>query len=169
MKMIRKISLILTTCVFLLITINTSHEITFTKECEGWIKPIKSGKLIKEFDPPDEKWLAGHRGVDYLSEENETIYAPANGTISFSGVVANKPVVTIDHGVLKSTFEPAISDKKVGQEVKKGEEFANVSFGSDKSNSHCSIEKCLHWGVKNGDNYVNPLSKLNCCPIILVE
>ncbi len=129
-------------------------------ECKalmGW--PLQQAKIVGRYDAPDQPWLPGHRGVDLLALPQNAILAPADGVIAFSGVVAGKSVVTIRHGGslsnLTSTFEPAVTEKKTGTYVLKGEHFAHVEGDSD----HCS-DQCLHWGLKASDrSYTDPTSK----------
>ncbi len=129
-------------------------------ECKalmGW--PLRRTKIVGRYDAPDQPWLSGHRGVDLLASSQNAILAPADGVISFSGVVAGKSVVTIRHGGslsdLTSTFEPAVAEKKTGTHVSRGERFAHVEGASD----HCA-DQCLHWGLKTSDrSYTDPTSK----------
>ena len=74
------------------------------------------------FDPPDRPWLSGHRGVDLrAASDGAPVTAPAAGTVSFVGVVVDRPVLTIDHGDgLRSSFEPVDSDLRPGDAVARG-------------------------------------------------
>lgn len=108
--------------------------------------------LLEPFRAPPEPWLAGHRGVDLQASPGDVIRAPADGMIAFSGRVGGKDVVSVRHGMFASTFEPAVSDLTVGAAVARGSPFATVSGHSD----HCD-GRCLHWGIKAGDQtYRNP-------------
>ncbi len=114
--------------------------------------PVKRVKVVKEFNPPPKPWMAGHRGVDLSASQGTLLYAPADGVISFSGFVAGKSVVSIRHGKLTSTFEPAVTDLTVGTAVRRGQLFGRVEGGSD----HCG-KTCVQWGLKSGKkSYVNP-------------
>lgn len=109
--------------------------------------PVDSPDVIRAFDQPSKPWLAGHRGVDLAAESGDRIIAPAEGTVSFSGSVAGKSVVSITHTGrntgLVSTFEPASSSLAVGTMVRRGQAVATVEGESD----HCT-DTCLHWGIK---------------------
>jgi hypothetical protein len=108
--------------------------------------------VVKAFDEPEHNWNPGHRGVDLRTAPGEELLAPAKGIISFAGIVAGKSVVSIRHGLLTSTFEPAISSKGVGARLESGEVFASVQGESD----HCE-DRCVHWGLKRGKaDYVDP-------------
>jgi murein DD-endopeptidase MepM/ murein hydrolase activator NlpD len=82
------------------------------------------------------------------------IVAPAAGTVSFVGVVVDRPVITIDHGNgLRSSFEPVDSALTAGSAVAPGDVLGRVRAG------HCGpAPPCLHWGVRRGEEYVNPLA-----------
>ena len=96
--------------------------------------------------------MAGHRGVDLAASTGTPLFAPADGVISFAGKVAGKSVVTIRHGELTSTFEPAVTKFSVGVFVKRGQNFAHVEGGSD----HCGTT-CVQWGLKRKNRtYANP-------------
>jgi murein DD-endopeptidase MepM/ murein hydrolase activator NlpD len=109
--------------------------------------------VLRAFDPPPKPWLSGHRGVDLeAGSDGVQVTSPAAGTVSFVGVVVDRPVITIDHGNgLRSSFEPVESTLTAGTVVGMGEVIGTVRPG------HCSASPCVHWGVRRGDDYVNPL------------
>ncbi|WP_224166944.1 M23 family metallopeptidase [Arthrobacter sp. StoSoilA2] len=121
---------------------------------ERWSWPLspKPG-VVRTFDPPDKPWLSGHRGVDLgPALDGALVASPADGVVTFAGVVVDRPVLTIDHGDgLRSSFEPMTSDLKPGDHVRKGQSIGSLALG------HCSGTPCLHWGVRRGEDYVNPL------------
>jgi murein DD-endopeptidase MepM/ murein hydrolase activator NlpD len=80
------------------------------------------------------------------------VLSPAAGTVSFVGVVVDRPVITIDHGGgLRSSFEPVESSLAAGSTVAAGQAIGTALPG------HCPDPGCVHWGVRQGDDYVNPL------------
>ncbi|MDQ0676419.1 murein DD-endopeptidase MepM/ murein hydrolase activator NlpD [Pseudarthrobacter siccitolerans] len=80
------------------------------------------------------------------------VTSPAPGTVSFVGVVVDRPVITIDHGNgLRSSFEPVESTLAAGSVVAAGQPIGTLLAG------HCAAASCVHWGVRRGDDYVNPL------------
>ena len=125
----------------------------------GWLwplEPLPGGKTAPQvtspFDPPDRPWLSGHRGMDLAAEPGSNIRAPADGVIAFAGSVAGKDVVSIRHGNLVSTYEPAQSSLPVGTRLQTGTVWGRVQGASD----HCAQE-CLHWGLKDGQGrYLDP-------------
>ncbi|KQQ81729.1 M23 family metallopeptidase [Arthrobacter sp. Leaf137] len=109
--------------------------------------------VLRGFDPPPKPWLSGHRGVDLeTAGPSAAVVSPAAGTVSFVGVVVDRPVITIDHGAgLRSSFEPVDSTLAVGSTVTQGQVIGTALPG------HCPAAGCIHWGVRQGEEYVNPL------------
>ncbi|WP_211877975.1 M23 family metallopeptidase [Pseudarthrobacter albicanus] len=110
--------------------------------------------VLRTFDPPPKPWLSGHRGVDLrAAHDGAPVTSPAAGTVSFVGVVVDRPVITIDHGNgLRSSFEPVQSGLLPGAAVAKGD-----ILGSSRP-GHCGPIPCIHWGVRRGGEYLNPLA-----------
>ena len=125
--------------------------------------PVRDARVTDAFDPPPQPWNPGHRGVDLAVERGSDLLAPADGVIAFSGTVAGKSVVTIRHGRLTSTFEPARTELPAGSRIGRGDRFATVAGGSD----HCG-ESCVHWGVRAGDErYLDPVGQTDARKIVL--
>lgn len=123
----------------------------------GWPLAGKP-RMVHAFDPPDKPWLGGHRGVDLLAVQGSPVLAPTAGVVSFSGVVVDRPVLTITTaGGLRLSFEPVKSPFRAGEAVVRGE-----TLGTLAGPTHCDAgppgeTSCLHWGVRRGDTYLNPL------------
>lgn len=122
----------------------------------AWSWPLSPRpSVLRAFDPPARPWLSGHRGVDIEAAfDGAPLLSPAAGTVSFVGTVVDRPVITIDHGNgLRSSFEPVASSLTAGAAVAEGEVLGQVQAG------HCGpAHPCLHWGVRRGEDYVNPLA-----------
>lgn len=122
----------------------------------AWSWPLSPRPaVLRAFDPPARPWLSGHRGVDIEAAfDGAPLLSPAAGTVSFVGTVVDRPVITIDHGNgLRSSFEPVASSLTAGAAVAEGEVLGQVQAG------HCGpAPPCLHWGVRRGEDYVNPLA-----------
>ncbi|MCG2620418.1 M23 family metallopeptidase [Arthrobacter sp. I2-34] len=118
-----------------------------------WDWPLQPlPRILAPFRPPQQPWLSGHRGVDLAAVPAATVVAPAAGTVSFAGWVVDRPVVTIDHGDgLRSSFEPVASALRKGDAVARGDPVGQLS-----GRGHCA-GPCIHWGVRRGSQYVNPL------------
>lgn len=122
-------------------------------------------RVVRGFDPPAQRWLPGHRGVDLAAVPGDTVVAAGAGTIAFAGPLAGRGVVTVTHGELRTTYEPVTATVKVGDLVAAGEPIATLAAGA----SHCGgYPSCLHWGLRRGEVYLDPLLLLGLShPILL--
>ncbi|WP_079198115.1 M23 family metallopeptidase [Streptomyces sp. CB03911] len=116
--------------------------------------------LIRRFEAPASKWAAGHRGVDLAAATGSEVRSAAPGVVSFSGVVAGRPVVTVSHpgsGIppLRTTYLPVAGILPVGTPVSAGATVGRLVPGL----GHCA-DGCLHWGLLRGDRYLDPLALL---------
>ncbi|WP_442945553.1 peptidoglycan DD-metalloendopeptidase family protein [Nocardia sp. SSK8] len=135
----------------------------------GWpLRPRPS--VEKRFDKPERNWLPGHRGVDLAAADGQLVVAAGDGVVVFAGVVAGKPVVSIDHaGGLRTTYEPVRAQVVVGARVVRGTPIGTVVAGHEG----CPVSACLHWGARresgehNRREYVDPLGLLHEVPIRL--
>ncbi|WP_255491812.1 M23 family metallopeptidase [Actinotalea sp. JY-7876] len=124
----------------------------------GWTPPVAPAALRARFDPPAERWSAGHRGVDLDAPAGTAVLAPAAGTVVVAGVVVDRGVVTLQHDDgLRSSLEPVTGAPAVGTRVAPGDVVGRVQDGPARS--HCT-PRCLHWGVRDGEVYVDPLGLL---------
>ncbi|GAA1747386.1 hypothetical protein GCM10009767_02710 [Kocuria aegyptia] len=121
---------------------------------QGWTWPLSPRPaVVGEWAPPAQRWAQGHRGVDLGAGPGATVRAPAAGTVSFTGFVVDRPVLTLDHGGgLRSSFEPVESGLAAGDRVRRGQ-----AVGVLRGRGHCDPGACLHWGVRRDGDYVNPL------------
>jgi murein DD-endopeptidase MepM/ murein hydrolase activator NlpD len=124
-------------------------------EAGSWSWPLDPRPdVIRAFDPPAQAWLSGHRGVDLRAgQDGAPVTSPAAGIVGFAGVVVDRPVITVDHGNgLRSSFEAVHSDLVAGATVREGAVLGWILPG------HCGPAPCIHWGVRRGDVYLNPLA-----------
>ncbi len=113
--------------------------------------PLRGVPVVQRgFAPPALAWASGHRGADLVAKPGETILAAAGGTVAFAGSLAGKPVVSIDHGAVRTTYEPVITALRVGEAVALGQVIGVLGTGG-----HC--RGCLHWGLREGKRYLDPL------------
>lgn len=111
--------------------------------------------VAKYFDAPETPYGAGHRGVDLAAVPGQDVLAADAGVVVFAGLVAGRPVLSVDHdGGLRTTYEPVAAKVAVGDQVYRGQVLGTVLAG----HPGCAIAACLHWGVRRGDEYVDPLA-----------
>jgi murein DD-endopeptidase MepM/ murein hydrolase activator NlpD len=122
----------------------------------GW--PLAPGpdRLVHDFDPPAQRWLAGNRGVDLAGRRGEPVRAAGDGTVTFADEIAGIGVVSVTSGALRTTYEPLHVEVRPGQRVRSGSILGTLT----RSGSHCLPETCLHWGLLRGDAYLDPLALL---------
>jgi murein DD-endopeptidase MepM/ murein hydrolase activator NlpD len=123
-----------------------------------WTWPLAgTPPVTRPFDPPPEPWAAGHRGVDLAGSPGEPVLASGDGVVVFAGLVAGRPVVSIDHpGGLRTTYEPVQPWVGAGQPVARGSPIGALVAG----HAGCPVEACLHWGLRRGESYLDPLRLL---------
>lgn len=118
-----------------------------------WRPPITPVAVVRPFDPPVQRWLPGHRGVDLRATQGQRVHAAGDGRVAFVGTLAGRGVVTIDHGVLRTTYEPVDAVVGVGEQVRAGESIGTVATGT----GHCGSGRCLHLGLRRGREYLDPM------------
>ena len=119
----------------------------------------------RRFDPPEVRWGAGHRGVDLGAAVGQEVLAPTAGVVTFRGVVVDRGVLVIETvGGLRTTFEPVDSSLTVGTAVAQGQAVATVGA----TPGHCAPATCLHWGVLDGERYLDPLALVGAVRVVLL-
>ncbi|WP_329334216.1 M23 family metallopeptidase [Streptomyces sp. NBC_00663] len=113
--------------------------------------------VLRTWEPPPTAYARGHRGVDLAAAPGTPVRAVAAGRVSFAGRVAGKGVVSVElTGTdLRTTYEPVRATVKKGEEVTPGEVVGTV----EPTGSHCTTA-CVHWGLRRGATYLDPLSLL---------
>ncbi|WP_433892978.1 murein hydrolase activator EnvC family protein [Streptomyces sp. CA-111067] len=128
--------------------------------------------VLRGFEPPPTLYAAGHRGVDLAAPPGAVVRAAAPGEVVFAGPVGGTGVLVLRIGPgtgagggvgagggegagLRITYEPVRATVKVGARVAAGDPVAVLDGGL----AHCA-GGCLHWGLLDGDGYLDPLSLL---------
>ena len=112
-------------------------------------------EVLRGFDPPEERWLPGHLGVDLAAEPGQSVYPAGPGRVRFAGSVAGVGVVSVTHGETHTTYSPVAAAVSRGDPV--GAEPIGVVAAEPR---HCAERTCLHWGLLRGRTYLDPLSLL---------
>lgn len=124
----------------------------------AWNAPLPGAPVVtRPFDPPPHPYGPGHRGVDLAAAPGSPVLAAGDGVVVFAGMVAGRPVVSVDHaGGLRTTYEPVRPSVGAGRTVARGEPLGVLDPGHDG----CPVTACLHWGARRGEDYLDPLSLL---------
>ncbi len=129
--------------------------------------PTDAPSIVARFRAPDEAWAAGHRGIDLAARTGDPVYAMAAGTVAFVGDIAGKPVVTVAHpgeDRLRSTYEPVLTQVRVGQRVSARELIGIVAA----TGGHCGgVAGCVHVGLRTDVRYVDPMILIGRRPAVL--
>ena len=116
--------------------------------------PVAPPRVVLLFDPPPLPWLPGHRGVDLAAGPSAVIRAAGAGTVVYAGVVAGRGVVSVAHrNGLRTTYQPVVAAVAAGDTVRSGTRLGTVQPG----HPGCPAAACLHWGLRRGDVYLDPL------------
>lgn len=116
------------------------------------------------FDPPASAWGAGHRGVDLVGRPGQGVRSALGGTVVFATRLAGRGVVVVDHGGVRTTYEPVRASVHAGDVVGLGGRIGTLQLFS----SHCFPRACLHWGLLRGRTYLDPLTLVGAGPVRLL-
>lgn len=123
-------------------------------------------QVTRPFQQPETDYGPGHRGVDLAAAPGQQVLAAGPGVVIFSGQVAGQGVVSIDHdGGLRTTYEPISPTVPAGTQVFAGQQIGAVNPG----HPGCPVAACLHWGVRRGDEYLNPLALIRTESVIRLK
>jgi murein DD-endopeptidase MepM/ murein hydrolase activator NlpD len=74
--------------------------------------------------------------------------------VGFAGQFAGRGVVTVHHpGGLETTYEPVTAVVEAGKHVDSGDLLGRLEAG----HPGCPVAACLHWGLRRGRVYLDPL------------
>ncbi|HEV8175721.1 MAG TPA: M23 family metallopeptidase [Actinoplanes sp.] len=123
----------------------------------AFVWPVDTPHVVRRFDPPPQPWLPGHRGVDLAAPPGSVVRTAGAGTVAYVGTLAGRGVVSIAHpGGLRTTYEPVTSSLRAGDPVTAGAQLGVLDGG----HPGCPAEACLHWGLRRGEYYLDPLALL---------
>ncbi|MEV6159222.1 M23 family metallopeptidase [Nonomuraea sp. NPDC052129] len=121
-------------------------------------------RVLRQFAPPPEPWLSGHRGIDLGAPPSTPVVAAGPGIVRFAGPLAGRGVVTIEHtDGLRTTYLPVNASVRRHQRVTPGTRLGVI----ERPTGHCR-ESCLHWGLLRGSHYLDPLLLLGRAHIRLL-
>jgi murein DD-endopeptidase MepM/ murein hydrolase activator NlpD len=111
-------------------------------------------RVMRPFEAPASPYGPGHRGVDLGGVAGAPVLSAGAGVVVFAGQLAGRGVVSVDHpNGLRTTYEPVAPAVRAGDRVAAGAVLGQLRPG------HAGCPgACLHWGVRRGAEYVDPLS-----------
>jgi murein DD-endopeptidase MepM/ murein hydrolase activator NlpD len=123
-----------------------------------WTSPLGDPPHVsRPFDAPDTPYGPGHRGADLVGRPGSPVAAAGDGVVAFAGMVAGRPVVSVDHAEgLRTTYEPVDPSVGAGTRVSRGTVLGVLVSG----HAGCPVAACLHWGLRRGGTYLDPLQLL---------
>lgn len=124
-----------------------------------WEWPVGPFRLERPYEAPAHRYGSGHRGADLHPLDSALVRAPAAGRIAFVGAVADRGVLTIDHGDgFVTTLEPISSTLEPGMAVERGDPVGTMTRGGH------TVAGTLHFGVRLHGEYINPMVLLGDVP-----
>ncbi|MDD2714272.1 MAG: M23 family metallopeptidase [Candidatus Wallbacteria bacterium] len=140
------------------------HTFSFLRQKDDssfhWPLPV-SGRLTSKFGyrmHPVTKTMSFHNGVDLATPRNTKIGASKQGVVVFAGYrrLSGKTVIIKHSGNLYTMYAHCNRILvKENQAVKTGEIIGLVGMTGRTTGCH------LHFSIKNGENYLNPLKYLS--------
>ncbi len=121
-------------------------------------------RVVREFEPPLSEYGAGHRGVDLAGRHGQPVRAAAAGRVTYAGLLAGIGVVVVDHGATRTTYQPVRAGVPLGTQVAPGDVIGTLRTPG----SHCWPATCLHWGLIEGETYLDPLALVGAGPVRLL-
>lgn len=129
-----------------------------------WRKPTLIGTITSYFglrEKPNAKASKDHKGIDIGVGVGTPVYAPANGKVLYTliqgGTIAAREgfgrFVVLDHGNGITSWYGHLQDWVVtqGQIISEGQLIAHSGSTGNSTGAH------LHFGIKQGKSWVNPL------------
>ena len=129
----------------------------------GW--PLDPAPAVAgSFHAPPTPWSAGHRGVDLAASVGQPVLSAGGGRVTFAAMVAGRGVIVVTHpGGLRTSYEPVAYAAEVGARVRRGGRIGVVAGVA----GHCAPATCLHWGLRRGSTYLDPVTLLGGGPPVL--
>jgi murein DD-endopeptidase MepM/ murein hydrolase activator NlpD len=132
---------------------------------QEWRWPLDGPPAVsRPFAPPAHRYAAGHRGADLPSAPGAPVRAAGDGVVAYAGLVAGRGVVVVVHGDLRTTYEPVSAVVDVGAPVVAGEVVGVLEPG----HLGCPALACLHWGLRRGEGYLDPVRLVAPGPVRLL-
>jgi hypothetical protein len=118
-----------------------------------WVRPVGGG-VVRSFDAPRSRFGAGHLGVDLAAPAATPVRAAGPGVVSFAGSVAGALHVVVAHaGNLRTSYSFLATIA-----VRRGESVASGDVvGTTGGTGPGHDGTVLHFGLRSGDTYIDPM------------
>ncbi|MFC6151707.1 MULTISPECIES: M23 family metallopeptidase [Mumia] len=113
--------------------------------------------VVRPFEAPPNPYAAGHRGIDLDAPAGAVVRVVDDGVVAFAGRVAGVEIVSVDHGSVRSTYQPVAADVVAGTRVAAGDVLGRLLLAG----GHCLPRACLHLGRRHGTAYADPVELLD--------
>lgn len=135
-------------CLFVALAVATAAS--------AWVRPVDA-PITDNWRAPANKYGAGNRGVDFATTADTPVKVAGDGVVTFAGQVGGTLYVVVSHeGGLRTTYGNLSSIAiGVNDRVNAGDAVGNAS-------------EHLHFGVRSGDEYIDPNS-LYGKPVLVPE
>ncbi|GAB3683542.1 hypothetical protein GCM10027597_31570 [Saccharopolyspora tripterygii] len=122
----------------------------------GW--PLAPApEVVRPFEAPGSAFGPGHRGVDLAGRPGQPVLAAADGVVVHAGWLVDREVVSVEHADrMRTSYEPVSPEVSAGDRVARGQVIGHLEPGHPE----CATAACLHWGLREGDEYRDPLQLL---------
>lgn len=137
-----------------------------TSAAAAWVAPLPEPLAVtRPFEPPENPYGPGHRGADLAGSPGQQVRASGAGTVVYAGPLAGRGVISVQHAdELRTTYEPVLAAVAAGMSVSLGQVLGSLETG----HAGCPVSACLHWGLKRGEVYLDPLLLLSQGPVRLL-
>nr|WP_246110177.1 M23 family metallopeptidase [Saccharopolyspora dendranthemae] len=114
---------------------------------------VPAPEVLRPFEAPGSAFGPGHRGVDLAGEPGQPVLAATDGVVVHAGWLVDRNVVSVEHaGGLRTSYEPTSPEVSAGDQVTQGQVIGHLEPGHPE----CATA-CLHWGLREGGEYRDPL------------
>lgn len=113
-----------------------------------WLAPV-DGPISDPYRPPECRWCAGNRGIEYATVPGTPVRAVAAGTVTFAGTVVDRRYVVVEHADGRRATYGLLSS--IG--VSAGDRVAARSIVG-------TAGPTTHFGLRDGDAYVDPTPEI---------
>lgn len=95
--------------------------------------------------------------MDLIGQDGQPVLAAADGVVVHAGWLVDRDVVSVEHaGGLRTSYEPITPLVARGDTVARGQVIGHLEPG----HPGCPAQACLHWGLREGEQYRDPLEPL---------